>query len=108
MFKLLFKLKWVLIAFSVIVLQGVLYRKTYSLFSDDKRALLPGKTTDGHYQIEMECTACHKADMSDLGQPGVINESCMKCHKEDLDKANDSHPVKKFRDPRNANRFREG
>lgn len=71
-------------------------------YREDKTALLPGITTDGHYQIEMQCTACHQADFADLDQPGVINKACMKCHKQDLDDANDSHPVKKFRDPRNA------
>ncbi|MGE0267053.1 MAG: cytochrome c3 family protein [Candidatus Omnitrophota bacterium] len=71
-------------------------------YKEDKRMLLPGITTDGHYQIEMKCTVCHKADFKDLDQPGVINQACLKCHKQDLEDAHDSHPIKKFRDPRNA------
>lgn len=78
------------------------YMASVFFYEEDKTVLLPGVTTDGHFQIEMQCTACHQADFEDLDQPGVINKACLKCHKQDLKDANDSHPVKKFRDPRNA------
>ncbi len=81
------------------------YLSSVMFVSEDKTILIPGKTTDGHYQIEMQCTACHKDDFSDLANTRVINEACLKCHQEDLDAAADSHPVKKFKDPRNAARL---
>jgi len=71
------------------------------LLSDDKSAFLPGKTSDGHYQIELACGACH-ADAFDGGE--VLQDACMKCHGSELKIADDSHPKSKFTDPRNANR----
>ncbi|MBZ0255944.1 NrfA- nitrite reduction protein [bacterium] len=59
---------------------------------------LPGKTTNGHYQIEMKCSSCHTPFM------GVKQDACMQCHEEELKRANDSHPKTKFTDPRNADR----
>jgi hypothetical protein len=64
----------------------------------DKRAHLPGETSDGHYQIEMACDQCHTR----FG--GVKNDACEKCHGADHAAANDSHPGPKFADPRNAER----
>lgn len=58
-----------------------------------KRQLLPGVTTHGHYQIEMDCNACHTAGM------GIDQESCLNCHAEELREAKDTHPASKFRDP---------
>lgn len=57
---------------------------------------LPGKTTSGHYQIELACNACHTPSM------GVDEKSCIRCHGAELTAANDSHPKSKFTDPRNA------
>ena len=57
---------------------------------------LPGATTHGHYQIEMRCDECHTPLM------GVKNDACNRCHEQDLAAFNDTHPLKKFRDPRNA------
>lgn len=72
--------------------------------SDDKSALLPGKTTHGHYQIELECSACHDQELQEniFTSAGVTNESCNKCHGEDLEAASDSHPTRKFKNPENA------
>ena len=75
-------------------------RLAYSaFFSDDQRIFLPGETTHGHYQIELRCDACHTPD----GQ--VDEQTCLDCHGEYLKKIEDSHPAKKFRDPRNADRL---
>ncbi len=82
-----------LILFGVTLVSG-------SFASLKKKALLPGETTHGHYQIEMQCNACH----SEGG--GVSQEACMECHKEELDRVDDSHPVVKFKDPRNADRLK--
>lgn len=57
---------------------------------------LPGQTTHGHHQIEMNCSVCHLPD------GGVTDQSCIDCHKEDLDSSRDTHPAKKFVDPNRA------
>jgi predicted CXXCH cytochrome family protein len=75
----------------------------YVLFSsDDKSEFIVGEATYGHYQIEMSCGTCHT---SAFGGEEVLQEACLTCHKEDLSEANDSHPIKKFTDPRNADRL---
>ena len=68
----------------------------------DKSDFLIGETTYGHYQIEMECTACHT---DPFGGPEVLQDACVNCHAQDLEDAHDSHPKKKFTDPRNADRL---
>ena len=73
------------------------------LNATDKTAILPGITTDGHYQIEMQCSACHTDEKVEnvFTTSGVTNTGCLDCHKDDLDEANDSHPVRKFKNPEN-------
>ena len=68
-----------------------------------KRALLPGKTTHGHYQIEMACDQCHAAadNQADHSSGDVLQDACVRCHQDSLSKY-DTHPAKKFRDPTNA------
>ncbi|MEM9480669.1 MAG: ammonia-forming cytochrome c nitrite reductase subunit c552 [Verrucomicrobiota bacterium] len=70
----------------------------------DKTPLLPGITTHGHYQIEMECSACHVNEKREnvFTSSGVSNAACNQCHGEDLTAFSDSHPVRKFRNPENA------
>ncbi len=72
--------------------------------AEDKTVLLPGITTDGHHQIEMECHACHTNEEKEniFTSSGVTNESCIACHGEELEQASDSHPIRKFRNPENA------
>lgn len=71
-----------------------------------RQMLLIGKTTGAHHQIELSCGACHTAammaDAVDVSK--AMNTACLECHKDELKISNDSHPVKKFRDPRNADR----
>lgn len=57
------------------------------------KTFLPGVTTHGHYQIEMQCMACHTPGM------GVKQESCVECHGADLKRSTDTHPRSKFTDP---------
>jgi hypothetical protein len=74
----------------------------YSLYIDKSSArqvFLPGETTHGHYQIEMACSACHTPSL------GVQQDACLKCHAEELKRANDTHPPSKFNDPTNAERL---
>lgn len=64
--------------------------------------LLIGGTTSGHHQIELACGACHT---SAFGGSEEIEKTCHGCHDNELKLAKDSHPLKKFRDPRNADRL---
>ncbi len=66
--------------------------------SSVKTILLPGKTTHGHYQIELACSACHAED----GNREFMENACVNCHGDDLAKARDTHPAKKFSDPVHA------
>lgn len=65
------------------------------LFHDKQGLFLSGKTTNAHYQIEEKCNLCHTPFQ------GVKEEACLQCHEDELKKANDSHKVKLFDDPRN-------
>ena len=73
---------------------------TYKWLGPDRRVFLPGTTTSGHYQIELDCNACHTPWM------GVKEQACYDCHAAELKAANDSHPKSKFTDPRNADRLK--
>ena len=70
--------------------------------SEDKSAFLVGETTYGHYQIEMACSSCHT---DAFGGPEVLQNACTNCHAQELKDAHDSHPRKKFTDPRDAYRL---
>ncbi|MBX2804919.1 MAG: cytochrome c3 family protein [Hyphomicrobiales bacterium] len=61
---------------------------------------LIGETTSGHYQIELACNSCHDP----FGGESAMQDACESCHSQELKLANDSHPAKKFSDPRNADR----
>jgi hypothetical protein len=74
---------------------------TRAFLADDKRVFLPGRTSDGHYQIELACDACHRSAFSDRED---LQSACLECHGEELRRADDSHPRSKFTDPRNAER----
>lgn len=79
---------------------------SFSLFGkSDRRAwFLPGVTTHGHHQIELQCDSCHSEVFSDAS---AIQRSCEKCHSAELREAHDSHPQSKFLDPRNADRVEQ-
>ena len=65
----------------------------------DRTVFLPGATTDGHYQIELDCDACHTEAFSDAKS---MQNACVECHGEELSRVDDSHPQTKFTNPRNA------
>ena len=69
--------------------------------STGKRAMLPGETTHGHYQIELACNACHTEFM------GVKQDACVSCHGAELKAEKDTHPASKFNDPTNAERLQQ-
>jgi hypothetical protein len=74
---------------------------TLNITSANQMLFLPGKTSHGHYQIEMACKVCHE---SPFGGKEVLQKSCVKCHGQELKVAKDKHPKSKFTDPRNADR----
>lgn len=71
----------------------------YALLQGDKTVFVPGAMTSAHHQIEMACATCHAKPFK--GGP-VLQDACIRCHGNDLQAANDSHPMSKFTDPRNA------
>jgi formate-dependent nitrite reductase cytochrome c552 subunit len=83
---------------------GLLSKQAASspLLSPARELLLPGKTTHGHYQIELACEACHAKP---FGGREALQETCTGCHAAELKAANDTHPLAKFTDPRNADRL---
>jgi hypothetical protein len=89
--------KFALVTGWLLVTGGATVFLLRSLESDDRSLFLPGRTTSGHYQIETECEQCHE-----LGGAGVRQASCLRCHESELAEADDSHPLTKFLDPRNA------
>lgn len=85
---------WVLITLSVTGFYG--YKMT---LDEDKTELLIGDATHGHFQIELACESCHSEP---FGGQEVLQNACTNCHQQELKDAHDSHPKKKFTDPRNA------
>lgn len=75
-----------------------------SLFIDEqKEEFLIGEASHGHFQIELACETCHT---SPFGGQDVLQDACVNCHAEELEAAHDSHPKKKFTDPREAYRIK--
>jgi len=68
----------------------------------DKTVFMPGPLTPGHRQLQQACAACHT---DPLGGGEVLQRACVNCHGDERKKPFDSHPVTKFRDPRNADRL---
>ena len=68
----------------------------------DREVLLIGATTDAHHQFELACESCHTAAVFASRKAALkgLNKACRNCHEDELKDANDSHPRKKFRNPR--------
>ena len=77
----------------------VLFGKTNA-----RQVFLPGKTSDGHYQIESACESCHGDPFAPASS---LQSACERCHGHELEAAHDSHPLAKFSDPRNAQRTKQ-
>lgn len=89
---------WIIL--TVIVTAGLSYALPGSSgMNEYSTFFLPGKTTHGHYQIELACSACH----TPFG--GVKEQSCIDCHGADLKAGKDTHPASKFDDPSNLKRL---
>ncbi len=89
-------LLWIVLA---VFTTGFYYER---LTGNDRTTFLPGAATDGHHQIISDCKFCHGDGFED---EKVLQKSCVSCHGPELKEAKDSHPMKKFRDPRNADRL---
>ncbi|MDF2232891.1 ammonia-forming cytochrome c nitrite reductase subunit c552 [Albimonas sp. CAU 1670] len=70
----------------------------------DRTPLLLGETTGVHAQFETACESCHGAEPLAPTTEALkaLNEGCRNCHDAELKVSDDSHPRKKFRDPRMA------
>lgn len=92
---------WLLAGLLTLVITAYL---GYSLLWGDKKEFLLGETSHGHHQIELACDRCHGAAFD--GEQ-AMQKACVSCHGAELKRADDSHPKKKFLDPRNADRLQE-
>ncbi|SDJ63698.1 cytochrome c3 family protein [Microbulbifer yueqingensis] len=72
---------------------------TYNLEASDRSFFISGEPTHGHHQIELACSTCHGDGFA--GQE-FLQQACLDCHADELAAADDSHPARKFLDPRNA------
>lgn len=93
---------WVFWLAATLVLAGFLLSKIF--VAGDRTVLLPGQTAGAHHQIDIACETCHvsKPFASEAKLRKDINKTCVTCHKEELALADDSHPIKKFKNPRMA------
>lgn len=92
---------WLIWAIATLVIGGFLTAS--AIYGGNRSFLLIGQTTSGHHQIELACDACHGDE--GFSNAESIQKACLSCHQQELRLAKDSHPVKKFRDPRNADRL---
>lgn len=93
---------FLLILWIALTLALVLYFFIVLQQDDDKTVFMPGELTDGHHQIGLSCESCHQNAYDDREQ---IVKTCIDCHGDQREKPFDSHPRKKFTDPRNADRL---
>ena len=73
----------------------------YTMLSDkaDKTLFMPGPLSAGHHQLAETCDSCH---VDAFGGGEVLQQACVDCHGKERVKPFDSHPAKKFKDPRNT------
>jgi len=77
---------------------------SYAMTTGSEEDFLPGPSSHGHYQIELACDSCHGEAFDG---PEVMQKACVSCHSAELERVEDSHPRKKFTDPRNADRLEQ-
>lgn len=93
---------WLLWSVSSIGLCGAL---AFVMFGEsEKTVFMPGPLSAGHHQLAESCESCHT---DAFGGGEVLQMSCINCHGDDRKKPYDSHPIAKFKDPRNAARLRK-
>jgi len=88
----------------VLSLVAAIYGAKTLYVSGDRSVLLPGETTGVHHQFEIACQTCHTSDnFEDVASVRKdLNKTCVTCHKAELKASDDSHPIKKFKNPRMA------
>ena len=93
-------LLWLL--WTVLTLAGAAAVGAAVFIGGDRTPMLLGETTGVHHQFETACESCHGAEPLSSTEDALdaLNESCRTCHDEELKLSDDSHPRKKFRDPR--------
>ncbi|MCI4661979.1 MAG: cytochrome c3 family protein [Neomegalonema sp.] len=93
---------WLIWILGTLVLAGFLLVKMY--LAGDRTDLLIGQTSGVHHQFEVACETCHTADpfASPKKVSKELNKTCRGCHDAELDVSDDSHPRKKFTNPRMA------
>ena len=89
---------------SVLSITGTVYAAATLYVAGDRTVLLPGETTGVHHQFEVACQTCHTSDnFEDVASVRKdLNKTCATCHKDELKASDDSHPTKKFTNPRMA------
>ena len=92
---------WAVVAATLL---GAVWFAAAMTVGGDRSALLIGETTDAHHQLEIACETCHAAPAfaSAARAEKALNRGCRRCHDKELTAADDSHPRKKFRNPRMA------
>ena len=90
-------LAWVMWLMGTAICAAYLY---HAMTSHTSTIFLPGQTTYGHYQIELQCSACH-----DEGNNMVKQDACLQCHADELERVGDSHPIAKFAKSKDALRL---
>lgn len=85
-----------------LVLAGGAFGRLY--IGGDRLTFMPGETSGVHHQIELACETCHTSEPFAEQKTVLkdINKTCVTCHKDELKASNDSHPIKKFKNPRMA------
>ena len=93
---------WIIWVAFTLFLAGGAFARLY--LAGDRTTFMPGETSGVHHQIELACETCHTseafADQNTIRKD--INKTCVTCHKDELKASNDSHPIKKFKNPRMA------
>lgn len=90
-------LMWVIWLLGTATFAGYLF---HALSDENREIFLPGQTTYGHYQIQLQCSACH-----DEGNNMVKQDACLNCHAQELERVGDSHPIAKFAKSKDALRL---
>lgn len=96
------RLLWIFWLAATLMVAGTALARLY--VGGERLVFLPGQTAGVHHQIEIACETCHVSKPF-AGQARVrkdLNKTCVTCHKAELKAAEDSHPVKKFKNPRMA------
>lgn len=94
------------IVWLVISLIIAVYMANTLFQGEDKTSFMPGPLSNGHYQLTEKCEICHTdAFGGEKETAEVLQAACIKCHGDDRKKPQDSHPLTKFEDPRNADRL---